>query len=115
MLDRLQLPGWRRRLEGEKAAKRYEAEAATTPRVAVPGVLPAVGHTATFIRRMTEAVSNRFAWLLDAYDDYPPRRGGGRTLPPISGAQNVPTTLAHPPGTVGAASSFAVLRRRGRM
>lgn len=106
---RLRLPAWRKRLDGEKAAKRYEAEAVTRPpSVAAPGLLPRLGQTAAFIRRMWEATPNPFAWL---NDDLPLPR----MPPPISGAQNVPTTLAHPPGTVGAASSFAVLRRRGRM
>ena len=104
---RLRLPAWRRRLEGEKAAKRYVAEHAE-PQLEVPGLLPPVGQTATFIRRLWETTVNRFAWL---NDDLPTPR----MPPPIFGAQNVPTTLAHPPGTLGAASTFAVLRRRGRM
>ena len=103
----LKLPAWRKRLEGEKAAKRYVAEHAE-PQVELPGVLPILGQTATFIRRLWEATPNPFAWL---NDDLPTPR----MPPPISGAQNVPTTLAHPPGTLGAASTFAVLRRRGRM
>lgn len=108
----LQLPAWRKRLEGEKAAQRYAAEAATRPpRVAAPGVLPPVGQTASFIRRFYDALPNPFAWLLDSYDDYPPRRGA-RMPPPISGEQTVPTTLAHPPGTAGATSTYLALRRR---
>lgn len=103
----LKLPAWRRRLEGEKAAKRYVAEH-LEPRLELPGVLPPVGQTATFVRRLWSGLPNPFAWL---NDDLPLPR----MPPPISGAQNVPPTLATPPGTLGPASTFVVLRRRGRM
>jgi hypothetical protein len=102
---RLRLPAWRRRLEGEKAAKRYVAEHAE-PQLEVPGLLPPVGQTATFIRRLWEVTVNRFAWL---NDDLPTPR----MPPPIFGAQNVPTVgSSPPPGLPGVTSSFHHLRRR---
>ena len=101
----LKLPAWRKRLEGEKAAKRYVAEH-LEPRIEVPGVLPSVGQTATFIRRMFSGLPNPFAWL---NDDLPTPR-----MPPlIAGGGNVPTTSASPPpGLPGVTSAFHHMRRR---
>lgn len=102
----LKLPAWRKRLEGEKAAKRYVAEH-LEPRIEVPGVLPSVGQTATFIRRMFSGLPNPFAWL---NDDLPTPR-----MPPvISGGTTVPTASAHSPATIGPIATFHHAMRRRR-
>ena len=103
----LKLPAWRKRLEGEKAAKRYEAERLLGwPPLEVPGVLPPLGQTGHFVRRFWDASPNQFAWL---NDDFGPLR-----MPPlIMGGRTVPTTTASPPpGLPGVTTSFAHMRRR---
>jgi len=106
----LRLPAWRRRLEGEKAAKRYVAEHTFTwAPVEVPGVLPPVGHTGVFMRRFWDPTPNQFAWL---NDDLPTAPLLPRMPPFISGEANVPTTSSHPPGTAGGTATFHFMRRR---